>query len=410
MGSDMVVALGRATAAARALFGHNALRPSNEVQMWVREPARVHAADEHLQLRHVLLPQVRQTVTVLGSRPTGLWGYQSGVNEYGVAVGLTRIHTRLRCDAPGLEGHELTRLALERATSARKAVDVISDLVSRYGQGSCEEGASGDNDNGFLIADGEEAFVLEAAGRHWALQEVREVRAVCSMCHLHQDWDRISPGLAQLLIERQWWPEDGNKVDFADAVGLPGEDHVGALRRWGRATVRLEEHNGRIDPAFLRRLLSSTEDHLCRVPSRPDDLATATSLIAEAGLCEDDVGLAWCGFGPPSLSLYFPVCIAGELPAAFSDPRQQGLWRQLRRMRAGGAELQRGMRSLLSGLQIRFDMLAREFKDEARELRRRGEAAALGRLAESFMEHIVERFEEGCYEATGTARLQTAGR
>ena len=42
----------------------------------------------------------------------------------------------LKCDHPGLLGTELTRLALERSQTARQAVDLVTSLVERYGQGA----------------------------------------------------------------------------------------------------------------------------------------------------------------------------------------------------------------------------------------------------------------------------------
>src|SRR5207247_1491662 len=133
----------------------------------------------------------------------------------------------------------------ERAGSALQAVDVLTDLISRHGQGA--EGEEGKSDNAFVIADGREAHVLEACGAHWALQTVNGVRAVSGACHLRRDWDRISRGLADVAIEHNWWPQDGSKLDFAGAVGQEGPDHAKALRHWGQTTLALEQHNGMLN-------------------------------------------------------------------------------------------------------------------------------------------------------------------
>src|SRR6516164_5855052 len=121
MASDMVVALARATSDGQALFGHNHNRSAREVPELVRT-----ALYE--------LPQVRQTLTVLGGRSAGQWGYSHGVNQAGVAVGLTRFRARLCGELPGLTGPALVRLALERAHGARQAVELLTDLISRHGQ------------------------------------------------------------------------------------------------------------------------------------------------------------------------------------------------------------------------------------------------------------------------------------
>ncbi len=58
------------------------------------------------------------------------------------------------------------RLALERADTAQQAVDVITDLLEKHGQGgNCMEDECGFNyHNSFLISDRTEAWVLETAG------------------------------------------------------------------------------------------------------------------------------------------------------------------------------------------------------------------------------------------------------
>src|SRR5690242_8360244 len=138
MGCDMLVALSRATQNGGTLFGHNCNRPHNEELALVREPGRTFAPGETVQAGGTLLAQARRTHTVLAGRPPGQWGYEHGLNEHGVSIGLTTIRTK-RTEGPRtLTGPDLVRLALERATSARQAVDVVTDLVSRHGQGSAE--------------------------------------------------------------------------------------------------------------------------------------------------------------------------------------------------------------------------------------------------------------------------------
>ena len=109
MGSDMVVALGPATVDGQTLFGHNSGRPVGETQHLRRVPGRCFPLGEKVRAQFIELPQVRQTFTVLGSQPDGRWGYEHGVNDQGVAVGLTRLRTRLRCPQPGLWGTDLVR-------------------------------------------------------------------------------------------------------------------------------------------------------------------------------------------------------------------------------------------------------------------------------------------------------------
>jgi secernin len=392
MGSDMVVALGRATVDGHTLFGHNNNRPHGEGQSLARVPGRGFAPGESVRATHVDVPQVRQTFTALGCRSGAEWGYQHGVNEKGVAVGVTAIRTRLANEGPGLTGPDLVRLALERAASASQGVEVLADLVHRHGQGAFP-GGDGEPDSSFLVADGREAYVLEACGPHWALQQVGRVRAVSAVCQLRQDWDRISRGLADAAIARGWWPENGSKLDFAAAVGREGPDRAGCMRRWGKATLELEQHSGQVDESMVRRLLDALAE-----AGRPGAPATASSLVVRLGEGAGEVPLAWCSFGPPGAGVFFPVPLAAELPGALRDEGGAGcpLWQRVARLHADARRdprLRGGLRSALAGLQQHFDQTAREFTAEASALVGRGAGEELRRLAGSFVQHNLECWE-----------------
>ncbi len=340
MGCDMLAALSRTTRDGGTLFGHNCNRPSEEEVALVREPGRTFAPGENVQAGDRLLPQVRRTYTVLAGRRPGQWGYEHGLNEQGVSIGLTTIRTKREQGPPALTGPELVRLCLERAASARQAVDVLTDLVGRHGQGSAEA----EVDPAFLITDGREAFVVEMFGPHWAVQHVGEVRAVSDVCHLRQDWDHVSPGLADLAIARGWWPADGSKLDFAGVAAPEGGDNAASLRRWGRATLLLEQENGQINLPVLRRILSDHAEGfidlggtstLCQhAPAR-----TVASLITQSGP-GDALPVAWYSFGPPCANVYFPLFPVGELPNVFLAPqgrrgRATSYWRRGRRPTPG---------------------------------------------------------------------------
>ncbi len=410
MGSDMVVALSRATREGRTLFGHNSTRPLGEGQALCRVVGRSYARGETVLTTNLVLPQVARTHTVLGCQAGGSWGYQHGINQHGLALGTTPVHTKLQADGPGLTGPDLVRLGLERAASALQAVDVLTDLVTRYGQGgyagcSAEE----DHDNAFLITDAREAFVLEACGSYWGLQRVGEVRAVTDVCRLRQDWDRIARGLSALAIGKGWWPEDGSKLDFAGALAPSDVDGAPALRRWGRATLLLEEYSGQIDTPFLRRLLSDHHDGdtllpsdttLCQHAAVGQNEATAASLIAQLGPEEEPLPIAWCGFGPPCSTVYFPLFLNGDLPEAFQPENPRGgcaVWRWMKGLR-GPSKHQAEVREQLAGLQVRFDQEAHDFQAEAAILQHHGDADALHRLATSFMQHNLEAFASVCEE------------
>lgn len=409
MDGVMVVALGQATVDGQAILGQNSERPFGESQPLCRIPAREFAPGEVVCTPTLSLPQVRHTCTAVGTRPVGCWGLSQGVNDHGVAAGCTAMKSRLPAGQIGLAGSDLVRLVLERSHSARQGMDLLTSLVEHHGQGG-GAGAS------YLIADATEAFLVEATGHYWVSQEIHQVRAAGGLCTIHQDWDRIAHGLAGLAIDRGWWPGDGSKLDFAGSLTEPATADATGLRRWGRATQLLEEQSGHIDVPFVRHVLSDhyegTPDEvnpftalrgpatLCRHGFEAASSATATSLVARLSVNPEQRPMAWYAFGPPCLSVYFPLLLDGDLPAAFTSGEVMDLansWWQ--RLREPGKPLSRGSDAwalaydTLMRLQARFDQEADDFATESAALRRRGELRELQRMAGLLMQHHLEQFE-----------------
>jgi secernin len=415
MGCDIVVARGEATADGQTLFGLNCHRPARESPSLRRTPGRDFALGEKVRTQFLELPQARKTYTALGLQPPGCWGYLYGVNQFQLAVGCSTLRTRLDCPAPGLLGTDLVRLTLERCRTARQASDLVADLVERHGQGvfpGCPEQVEGDH--AFLIADPAEAFAVEASGRYWVQQEVGAVRAVSDVSIVRQDWDRIAHGLAGLAIDRGWWPADGTKLDFAGALSTAPTGIASGLRRWGRATLLLEEQSGHIDAPFLRRLLS---DHYEGTPHEIDPLAPAgwpAPLCRHAGPTSGSataasfmtplrdasrLPMAMCAFGPPCSGGYFPVFLDGDLPAPFLDDVPDPTrfrWRtQQLTVRAGNnREFRRLAQAAWDRLQVQLDQEAEGFAEEGAALGQKGEVAELRRRAGLFMQHALEQVEK----------------
>jgi hypothetical protein len=126
-------------------------------------------------------PADGDTVGALVSRPWWLWGVEHGVNEAGVAIGNETIYTTLdpRGAPPALVGMDLVRLGLQRATTARAALEVMVGLLERHGQGgSGHVNADRPYWSSFLVADPAEAWVLETSGTAWAAEWVGDTRAI----------------------------------------------------------------------------------------------------------------------------------------------------------------------------------------------------------------------------------------
>jgi len=165
----------------RVLFAKNSDRDANEGQNLVWNPRRRGKPAGLVKCTHIEIPDVDETHATLLSQPFWIWGAEMGTNEHGVTIGNEAVFTREPYEKqPGLIGMDLLRLALERADTAQKAVEVITALLEKYGQGGrCgHEHAKFTYHNSFIVADRRQAFVLETAGRKWAVEPVRGARTI----------------------------------------------------------------------------------------------------------------------------------------------------------------------------------------------------------------------------------------
>src|SRR5580658_9662942 len=153
------------------VFAKNSDRPVGEVQLAVPFGRRSTNGCT-LRTQYLSIGDTGAHATFL-SCPTWLWGAEHGVNEHGVAIGNERVATTHDAAgaAPALIGMDLVRLGLERARSAAEAVDVMTDLLTTLGQGGIADAVHQEAyDSSFLIADPSEAFILETAGRDYAVE------------------------------------------------------------------------------------------------------------------------------------------------------------------------------------------------------------------------------------------------
>ena len=337
---DTVVAVGDATADGSVILAKNSDREPNEAQVLTHVPRAHHEPGTTVKCTYVEVPQVPETYEVLLSRPFWMWGCEMGANECGVAIGNEAVFTRVPYGKePGLIGMDFIRLALERAATARQALDVIVELLVTYGQsGNCGFQHKTYYHNSFIIADPGEAWVLETAGRFWAAERVRTVRSISNGLTIGREWDLASPGLVEHAVEKGWC-KSRDDFDFARCYSDFLYTRLdGSRPRQRRSTELLEAHAGQVTPETLMAVLrdhgaAAAADpswnpgrgmlmdticvHASLGPTRPSQ--STGSMIAHLA---PDLSTCWVtGTSAPCTGIFKPVYLGGAgLPDRGPDP------------------------------------------------------------------------------------------
>ncbi|KAK2839802.1 hypothetical protein Q5P01_013542 [Channa striata] len=256
---DTFVALPPSTEGQRIIFGKNSDRPCDEVQEVVYFPARDYGAGEKVECTYIEIEQVPHTYAVVLSRPAWLWGAEMGANEHQVCIGNEAVWGKESADGDeALLGMDLVRLGLERAETAEKAVDVITELLKKYGQGgSCMEDEGGFTyHNSFLISDRKEAWVLETSGKYWAAERVEGGhRHISNQYSITTKIDKEHTEMREYAQSKGWW--DGkSEFNFAAVYSFATTARIEASgSRYCEGTKLLEKSNGHITAETMMDIL-----------------------------------------------------------------------------------------------------------------------------------------------------------
>jgi len=441
---DTWVALADSTAAGVTLLGKNSDRPLFDCQPLVFAPRQTWPAGAEIDLGRLRIPQVEETCAVLGSSPYWCWGFEEGINEFGVAIGNEGIWTKVLWDdldamqaghgpTPGPTGMDLLRLGLERGRTAADAVAVITGLLEKYGQfGSGIPTAPpglGAYDNSYIVADPDEAYILETAGTFWAVRQVRDGTAsISNVPGIRAEHDTLAPGLVAHAVTRGWWPEEqAAAFDFFAAVATENPSNAGSneraqIRAACSARLLLEQQGA----VTVRGMMAVARDRSSD-PSIDLD-QTASGCVAVLTDPEDAPPVFWWTPATPSNGCYVPFFVSGAglhdllgragtvgrrvvapekaLPDHFAEESYWWRFRELSDL------VRRDYAARNPLVRAAFDPLEQAFADglpavldEATELRRAGDrnaaASRLARYSEDCLEqvlpvldHLRERFRD----------------
>ncbi|MHB1774736.1 MAG: hypothetical protein ACYCU7_01915 [Acidimicrobiales bacterium] len=351
----------------RTVFAKNSDRPVGEVQLVGAHPRRPSGGTVRTQ--YLELPDAGAAAAVL-ARPTWLWGAEHGVNEHGVAIGNELVFTVV--DAHGepeaLIGMDLVRLGLERGRTADEALEAMTSLLERHGQGGVADASSqSPYFSSFLIADGRSGWVLETAGNVWAAKPTPAAAAISNRLSLRNDW---TVGAGSLVPGEDFdrWRDPATPTSLADA-------RLAAGRRF-LATFDPDDGSPSAMAAHLR-------DHGhgpwgapgagdAAQPPPPADAgdpdcftlcwhlrgyqATTSSMIADLPVTAGAPVRGWAAPGSPCVSVYVPFVLAPSdavVPEVLGD---ESVWHRLAALRdrvegPGGAEAVATVRAALDPIE-----------------------------------------------------------
>lgn len=339
---DTAVALADVTDDGSVLLAKNSDRASPEAQRLIGVPACDYDAAAAVQCQYICIPQVAHTAALIGSQPYWLWGFEHGVNEHGVAIGNEAIFTRETPQETGLLGMDLLRLGLERGATARDALDTITALLERFGQGgSAAHHDISYYDNAFLIADPREVWVLETSGRRWVARRLtRGTYAISNQPTISTDYDLSSADVMSYAKDRGWWPRGRRSFDFAAAYTDPGSSSLASAScRRARSLRHLARSTD--SPSTVRAMMALLRDHGAD-PTRgsvtlswpsgeevatvcahgPADLgSTAASMVAH--LTRDARPICWTSMGPPCTAIFVPCWVDAAPPALLAQAGEE---------------------------------------------------------------------------------------
>ncbi len=327
---DTLCVLPSWSSSGHTLFAKNSDRDPNEPHVIVQVPARAHEQDSGIRCTYIDIPQVAHTFSALLLKPDWIWGAEMGVNEHGVAIGNEAVFTRGKKEKEALTGMDLLRLALERADSAEAALNVIVDLLAKYGQGgNCGYSHDFRYDNSFLIADPKNAFVLETSGRSYAAHPVPKAFAISN----------------RLVIGREHTMRRGisENLDFARAMTEPVFSYFaqGAARR-AQSLSLLERL-----PMDVAGLISILRTHSPKLEGQEFARPHVGSVCMHGGgrigdhttgsfvavLRQDAPVTVWAtGASTPCISAFKPVFFGSGIPVYSSSEEGRAYWLERERL------------------------------------------------------------------------------
>ena len=268
-----------------------------------------------------------------------------GVNEKGLVIGNEAVFTREKVLDRALLGMDILRLALEMCSDTREALEYITSLIEKYGQG----GKSGHTQNlkyhnSYIIADSEEAYILETAGRHWVYEKVRDIQSISNTLSIGSEYEGCSSQLVEHAITKGFCR---NKDEFSFKKCYESKLHPHFTKGDIRRNTVLEQLRGKDGSVGLKDMKDILRSH-----GRRDDVASFRTgsmecicMHAGGGLITSqttgsfvvqlkggEVNIWATGSSIPCISVFKPLWFSGCKDDFFTEQNQDRLidyWRNI---------------------------------------------------------------------------------
>lgn len=342
---DTLVVLPEYTADGSLIFAKNSDRSPNEPHIVVHIPPKDYDIDKEkdVKLTYISIPQVPHTYGVVLMKPSWIWGAEMGFNEFGLNIGNEAVFTtENRNTKDALTGMDMVRLALERTTDAKTALDYMIALLSEFGQGgNCGFDKNFRYHNSFLIADRTKAYVLETAGPYYAAKKVEGYYAISNCLSIESDYSVIHSAAVNNAIRKKH-----ARVDKPFSFNAGYDDKLYtffAKARVRRASVMkaLEDKKGKVTVKDVMNMMRS------HAPGKKEDAASVASVCMHGGgivgdhttgsyvakLSKNSDSYYITATSMPCMSLYKPYAPSQSGAPLFNDEKKaQQLWDKAERL------------------------------------------------------------------------------
>jgi len=401
---DTVVALSNATKDGSIIFAKNSDRQPNEPLLHLKISRKTFPKNSTLRCTYIDIEQVEKTNEIFIAKPSWMWGCEMGTNEHGLTIGNEAVFTKEKVNKTGLLGMDLVRLALERSATAKEAIDCITSLLEKYGQGgNCGYEKPFTYHNAFLICDKKDAWVLETAGPYWAAEKVKDVRAISNRLSIGENYDLSHPELISHATKKGWHKE-GKDFHFANSYNdFLFTKFSGSKERSNCALKMLEAEKGNITEETMKKILRSHHDES---KATHIDAFSVKSICMHAGffygdqttgsyivsLKKDKPVSGWVtGSSAACISIFKPTYLSSQLENLFFGDEEDALHFWLER-----EQIHRLLMKVPNDIAIEYHQDRQDKETEINELASVGDFSESWKLEKEFVEkyaRLLEPFE-----------------